>query len=271
LSLAAAVAVIKGLLCSGLGWAFGYRNVVPLALGLTMFQAGEFAFVIGRVGVGTGSIDNELYSLIISVALVTMFATPFLSRATGPVYRFLKRRRRSEPVLTINIESDELHDHVVVVGAGRVGRVVTGVLKHLELPFVAIELDQHRLESCRDAGLAMIFGDASHPVVLDAAGLARARLLLVTTTAPETTRAIVAHARQQRPELHVVARAESAELMREFAEMGVYEVVMPQLEVGLEVMRQALEHLGISQERIEELTREERHELVAQQSCSSVR
>jgi CPA2 family monovalent cation:H+ antiporter-2 len=266
LGLAAAVALFKGLLFFGLGWSFGYRNVVPLALGLTMFQAGEFAFVIGRVGVATSSIDAELNSLVISVALVTMFVTPFVSRATAPVYGAMKRRRRDEPVLTINIERDELHDHVVVVGLGRMGRVVAGVLKRLELPFVAVELDHHRLESCRDAGLAVIFGDASHPVVLEATGLAQARLLVVTTPAPEVTRAIVAHACRQRPELHVVARAESAELMRELTEMGAYEVVMPHLEAGLEVTRQALRHLGVTPERIEQMTGEVRDSIPDQRN-----
>jgi CPA2 family monovalent cation:H+ antiporter-2 len=237
---------------------------VPLALGLTMFQAGEFAFVIGRVGVATSSIGTDLNSLVISVALVTMFITPFVSRATAPIYTVIKRRRREEPVLTINIERDELHDHVVVVGLGRMGRVIAGVLKRLELPFVAIELDHHILERCRDEGLAVIFGDASHPVVLEAAGLEQARLLVVTTPAPEVTRAIVAHACRQRPELHVVARAESAELMQELTEMGAYEVVMPHLEAGLEVTRQALKHLGLSRERIEQTTGEVRDGLAAE-------
>ncbi len=256
LGLALAVSVFKSLVFAGIGHAFGYRNVVPLALSLTMFQAGEFAFVIGRVGVATASIDSALYSLIIAVALVTMFATPLVSRLTAPIYSFLKRQRPHEPVLTINIERTELRDHVLVVGMGRTGQVVTNVLGRLELPFVVVELDQHRLENCRDAGVAALFGDASHPVVLEAAGLQRARLLIVTTPAPETTRAIVALASAQRPDLHIVARAESTELARELAAMGAYEVVNPHFEAGLEVTRQALGHMGVAPARIAELTGE---------------
>ena len=93
-----ALYVLSDLLYLLLYRVFGYRNVVPLALGLTMFQAGEFAFVIGRVGVSTGSIDSDLYSGIMAVALVTMFLTPFLSRATAPIYGFIKSRRQIEPV-----------------------------------------------------------------------------------------------------------------------------------------------------------------------------
>ncbi len=260
LGLATAVSLTKGLICSGVGRAFGYRNVVPLALGLTMFQAGEFAFVIGRVGVATESIDAELYSVIMAVTLVTMFLTPFVSGATAPVYGFLKSRRQDEPVLTINIAHDELHDHVVMAGAGHMGRTVAGVLRRLGLPGVAIELDQHRLETCRAAGLAVIYGDASHPLVLKAAGLDRACVLLITTPSPVVTLAIARHARQLRPGLHIVARAESEELLEELYELGVHKVVLPQMEAGLEVTRQALLHLQVPDQQIERFADEVRRE-----------
>ncbi len=260
LGLAAAVSVVKGLICSGIGWAFGYRNVIPLALGLTMFQGGEFAFVIGRVGVDTGSIDAGLYAMILSVALITMFMTPFVSRATAPIYGFIGRHLRKDPVLTINIESEELHDHVVIAGAGHMGRAVAGVLTRLNQPFVAIEMDQHRVESCRDHGVPSIYGDASHPLILEAAGLEKACLLLITTPSPMITKTIAQHAMQQRPELHIVARAESKEMLEELREMGVHEVVLPQMEAGLEVTRQALLHLQIPVPTIERFTDATRRE-----------
>jgi CPA2 family monovalent cation:H+ antiporter-2 len=260
LGLAGAVALTKGVICAGVGRAFGYRNVVPLALGLTMFQAGEFAFVIGRVGVSTNSIGPDLYALIMSVTLVTMFLTPFVSRATAPIYGFFQSRRTAEPVLTINIAHDELHDHVIVAGAGHMGRTVAGVLQRLGLPFVVVELDQHRLETCRSAGLAVIYGDASHPVVLEAAGLSRACVLLIATPSSVVTLATARHARELRPDLHIVARAETGELLDDLRELGVHEVVLPQMEAGLEVTRQALLHLQVPDQQIKRFADEVRRE-----------
>jgi CPA2 family monovalent cation:H+ antiporter-2 len=260
LGLAAFVSLFKGLTCAAVGRLFGFHNVVPLALGLTMFQAGEFAFVIGRVGVSTGSIGSDLYSVIMAVALVTMFLTPFVSRATAPIYGLVQKHRPQEPVLTINIDRDQLHDHVVMAGAGQMGRPVAEVLGRLGLPFVAIELDQHRLETCRKAGLAVIYGDASHPLVLEAAGLERACVLLITTPAPMVTLAIARHARRLRPDLHIVARAHSEEMAKALNELGIYEVVMPQLEAGLEVTRQALLHLKVPDQQFERLEDEVRRE-----------
>ncbi len=263
LGLVVVVSLAKGLICAGVGRAFGYGNVVPLALGLTMFQAGEFAFVIGRVGVATESIGPDLYATVMAVALVTMFLTPFVSRATAPIYGLVLRRRRAEPLQTINIEHDRLHDHVILVGAGHTGRAVARVLGRLGLPFVAIELDQHRLEACRAGGVAVIYGDATHPVVLAAAGLAAARLLVITTPAPVVTLGIVQHARRVRPDLHIVARVESEGLLEELHALGVYEVVMPQMEAGLEITRQALLHLDVPAVQIDRFADEVRGEFYA--------
>ena len=258
--LAAFVMLVKGAAFAVLSHAFGYRNIIPLAMGLTMFQAGEFAFVLARVGVAAGGLDAGHYSAILSVALVTMFATPLLSGLTTPLYRRLRARSASDPVLTINVEQCGMRDHVIIAGAGHIGLAAARVLRALDLQFVVIELDQRRLESCRAAGVAVIFGDASYPVVLAAAGLGAARLLIVTTPATETALAISRLARAQRPQLHIVARAESEACLNELVEIGVYEVVQPKREAGLEMTRQALIHLDVPAEEIARLMERARRE-----------
>ncbi len=253
LGLVAVITLVKGLVFAGLGRAFRYGNVVPLALGLFMFQAGEFSFVLGRVGLATGGIGPEMYSTIMTVALLSMFMTPLAAGLTAPIYRLIQRRRPREPMQMINLAREELHDHVIIVGAGPMGRAVARILGESGLPFVVVELDQHRLEFCRDAGVATIFGDATHPVVLEAAGLKEARLLVVATPAPITTLAVVRHARGLRPDLHLVVRVESDHLLPELVELGVHEMVQPQMEAGIEITRQALMHLDLPPEEVDRL------------------
>jgi CPA2 family monovalent cation:H+ antiporter-2 len=258
LGMAAAIAVTKGVVFAVLSRLFHYGNVVPLAMGLTMFQSGEFAFVIGKVGIKTGSIEADTYSLILAVTLITMFLTPLVSRATAPIYAQLKKRRTSEPLRTINVQHDDLRDHVIICGTGRVGRSVAWTLRERGHHCVAIEIDQHRLEDCSEAGLPMVYGDASHPAVLEAAGLDHACLLVITTPAPVTALAVARYARQRRPELHIVVRAESADVVRELEALGVFEVVQPQIEAGLEMLRQSLEHLGAAEGEVRQLLGEAR-------------
>src|SRR6185503_15360574 len=81
-----AVALAKGAILAAIVRAFGYRNVVPLAVGLTLFQVGEFAFVLARVGLSSGAISADVYALTLNTAIVTMALTPILSGMVPVVY-----------------------------------------------------------------------------------------------------------------------------------------------------------------------------------------
>src|ERR671933_1755010 len=76
----ALVFVVKGLIFAGITRAFGYGNIVPFAVGLGLFQVGEFSFVIAREGVNSGALSSEGYSLALTIAVVTMVLTPFAAR-----------------------------------------------------------------------------------------------------------------------------------------------------------------------------------------------
>lgn len=259
-ALAAVLALIKGGVFAVLTRAFGYGNVVPLAAGLTLFQVGELSFVLARVGVDGGHLDQSQYSLLLAVALVTMFATPPVSRLTAPVYRVLRARAPRDPLQTINLDRGGVADHVIIVGAGAVGLEVARTLRRLDLAFVAVELNQRRLEACRLAGAATVYGDGAQPAVLEAAGLNTARLLIVTVPASETSLAVARLARTRRPDLHLVARAESDEAREALYGLSVYEVVEPQREAGLEITRQALAHLGVEAGEVARLVEAARRE-----------
>jgi CPA2 family monovalent cation:H+ antiporter-2 len=140
---------------------------------------------------------------------------------------------------------------------------VAQVLQRLGLAFVAVELDQNRVEECKAAGFPVIYGDAAQEPVLAAAGLAEARLILITTPAIAVTQDVVAQVRRGRPDLHIVARAEGIEPLRTLHDLGVYEVVQPEFEAALEVMRQALLHLSYAPDEIQRFTDDVRQERYA--------
>ena len=257
------IAVGKGFIFSTLSRLFGYRNVVPLAVGLGLFQVGEFSFVLARVGLNTNSISNELYTLTLTVAIMTMIITPFVSGLTTPLYALRKRWFKHDPLQTINLPQTGLHGHVVIAGGGQIGQYVAQVLQRLELAFVIIEMDHRRVEQAKEADFPVIYGDAAQEVVLEAAQLKHACLLLVTTPAIIVTQSIVDHARHLNPTVHIVARAEGVEQLQALHKQGVYEVVQPEFEAGLEITRQALLHLNIPATDIQRFTDAIRQELYA--------
>lgn len=263
LGVVALVTLGKGLIFGGVSWGFGYRNIVPLAVGLGLFQVGEFTFVLNRVALNTDSIGNDLYSLVLTTAIVTMIMTPALSGLATPLYSLRKRWFKSEPVQTINLPQTGLTDHIVIAGGGRVGQYVAHVLQRLGRAFIVVEMDYRRVLQVKERGFPVIYGDASQEIVLEAARVQQAGLVLVTTAAVSDTRATVEEVRRLSPDVHIVARAESVEEMHALHGQGVYEVVQPEFEAGLEITRQALLHLDTPAADIQKITDSVRQELYA--------
>jgi len=243
--LVVATSIGKGLTFAAIAYTFRYRNVIPLAVGLGMFQIGEFSFVLAKVGVDTDSISQELYSLILSTAVLTMVLTPLISGQTARLYALRKRWFKHEPLETVNIPADGLRQHVVIAGGGRIGARVAEVLQQFGTCFVTIETNHRLVEQAKAAGLPAIFGDASHEVVLEAADIDAACLLLVTTPDLIVSEMIVKHARRMNPGLDVVARASDFDHLPAFRKLEVAEVVLPELEASIEMLRQALLRLHV--------------------------
>jgi CPA2 family monovalent cation:H+ antiporter-2 len=238
--LVVAVAVAKAAILAAIVRLFGYWNVIPLAVGLTLFQVGEFAFVLARVGMSSGAITQDVYTLTLNIAIATMALTPVVSGLTPAIYQRFWRRRDRETLAAINVPDAGLSDHVVIAGAGRVGGTVARALANVKLPFVLIEFDDRRMQQAKAAGLPMIYGDAAQPVVLEAAGIASARALLVTVPSFPDVRNIVRAARHIKPEIPIVARADSTDAVRDLYALGIQEVTSPELEAAIEMAQQAL-------------------------------
>ena len=257
------VSLGKGIIFALLARIFKYGNVVPLAVGLGLFQVGEFSFVLAQVGVSTNSISHEVYSLVLTTAIITMFLTPIISGQTAKLYALSKRWFQHEPLDTINYPKSGLRNHVIIVGGGRVGFRIAQVLKRLSVPMLIIELDQLRVERAKHADIPVIYGDASHEVVLEAAETPSARLLIITSPEVVIAQAIVENARKVNSEIKVVARAPGVEFLEEFKKLNISEVVIPEFEAGLEMARKALVHLHIPAAKIQHYTESLRQDLFA--------
>ncbi len=263
LLMALLVIIGKSLIFGTLVPFFGYGNVVPLAVGLGLFQIGEFSFVIARVGLKTNSINNDLYSLILTTAVITMILTPFISGLTAPIYTLRKRWFKRESLQTINLPQTGLRDHVVIAGGGRVGSYVAQVLHSLKYAFVVIELDSRQIDRFKKMGFPVIYGDACQPTVLEAAEIEHSKLLIITTPSAIISNSVVTQAHRLIPKLHIVARAESMEQMQTLSNSGVNEIILPEFEAGLEITRQTLLSLNIPAGEILQYTDQVRHRLYA--------
>ncbi|MBU0944055.1 MAG: cation:proton antiporter [Proteobacteria bacterium] len=269
LTLVLLVSFGKGCIFYLLAKVFRYGNIIPLAVGLGLFQIGEFSFVLARVGVSTGSISNDLYSLILTSAVMTMVMTPLISGQSARLYALKKKWSGHVALETINFPDEGLCNHVVIAGGGRVGFQVATVLHRFGTPFVIAELDQTRVEQAKVAGYPVIYGDSSHEVVQNALAMDRASLLVVTIPGIVVVRAIINHARKVNSTIEVVARISDPEFFPVFKELDVSNLVYPEFEAGLEITRQVLLHLRIPASDILHHTEALRKKLLAPRLAKS--
>jgi len=223
------------------------HTILVVCAGLS--QIGEFAFIVGQAGVKLGILTQDQYSLILAGALFSIMLNPWMFRTIPWVESRLRRIRWFWRLLDRHREKpqpppDTLAHHVVVVGYGRVGRHVVTVLGYLGIPRLVVELDTRHIAALRKNGVPALYGDAANSEVLTHTRLEKARALVVTVAEESAAEIIVAAARQLSPELPVIVRAATHAGMERLVKLGARDVIHPELEGGVEVLRHTLVTLG---------------------------
>lgn len=263
LTLVVVVSIGKGCIFAALAWAFRYRNIIPLAVGLGLFQVGEFSFVLARIGVANNSISGEFYNMFLTMAVVSMVLTPLISAQASRLYAIKKRLFSHEPLESLNFPDDTLRNHVVIAGCGRIGFQIAEVLHRLAIPFVLVELDQLRIEKAKEAGYPIVYGDGSQEIVQEALEIHHASLLVVTIPGIVVARSIISHAKKVNNKIRVVARISDPDFFDVFKELDVVDLIHPEFEAGLEMTRQVLLYLRIPVPEIQLQTENLRQRLVS--------
>jgi CPA2 family monovalent cation:H+ antiporter-2 len=240
-----AIVVGKTLLGTAIALRMRLSLRASLLIGLGLAQIGEFSFVLAKEGRNLGLIEASQFSLALAAALATMLLTPVVMRAASPLAAFAARFYRTRPSpLETEPEEPGMQDHVIIVGYGRVGQQLGKILHARQVPFMVVDLDRTLLRNLKARGYHTLFGDGAMREVLDHAGLATARLLVVALPDPGAARLVVGQACKARPGLEVIAIAQRRTDARAFEALGAVEVVQADLEAGMALLRAALVRLG---------------------------
>jgi CPA2 family monovalent cation:H+ antiporter-2 len=155
---------------------------------------------------------------------------------------------------------ESIKDHVVIVGYGRVGRHIASLLAQMGIPHLVVDADAGRVEELDRRGVPSLYGDAANSEVLRHAGLGRARALVVAGPDEDASELVVAAGRDLAPELPIIARATTEEGTRRLTQLGAQDVIHPELEGGLEIVRHTLLQLGFPLQEIFRYTDAVRHD-----------
>ncbi len=241
ITIAVGLISINGLVVFGLSRAFGlaWRSAAEAALLLA--GGGEFAFVILTTAIGDKVVPRDLGQTLLVASTLSMICIPGLAAIGLKV----GGRRSGLETLVPEPELSPTGPRVLVVGYGRVGRLVGEMLDRHQIAWVAAERDPRLVEAGRTHGASIFYGDASRPEFLKRCGLETAPALVVTMDAPDGVETVVAIARTMRTELTIVARARDALHAQRLYELGATDAVPETVEASLQLSEAVLVEIGV--------------------------
>ena len=231
---------------SGADFSVAFRTAAQLA------QAGEFGFVLLTLASASHLLTPEVSQPSLAGMLLSMLLAPILiERARQWSALMLKDEwmKRATALQEVAAQASGIGEHAIVCGYGRTGQSIARFLVREQIPFIALDTDAHRVQQAVQAGEHVVFGDADRREVLVAAGLDRAKVVIVTYADVPSALKLLGIVRQRRPDLPVVVRAADDSHLDELRRAGADEVVPEVLEGSLMLAVQTLTRLGIPLER----------------------
>ena len=216
---------------------------IAAEVALLLGPGGEFAFVIVAGLTQSGLLAPALAQDVLVAVALTMVATPAIVIGAERVGRRL--RRVAEPAAPAEPPPDDGRPRVIIVGFGRVGRLVSEMLTVHAMPFLAIDDDPALVAREREKGTPIYFGDATRPEFLRRCGLADARALVVTISSYRVVETVVAVGRAERADLTVVARARDAAHAQSLYDLGATDAVPETIEASLQLSEAVLVDVGV--------------------------
>ncbi|WP_236176479.1 monovalent cation:proton antiporter-2 (CPA2) family protein [Pseudomonas qingdaonensis] len=236
-----------------------------LRLGVVLAAGGEFAFVVFKLGKDQGLFDTYTYDLLLMTITLSMAVTPLLLLACT---RLLKHRQapREVPEQYRQIQTDA--PRVVIVGMGRMGQIVSRILRAQKIPFVALDTSVDAIELTRTFEQAPVFyGDPLRAEVLHAAKVGEAEYFVITTDDPKVTTRTAERVKRLYPHLKVLARARNRQHVHKLTDVGAVPI-RETFYSSLEMTRRALVGLGLSEaqaaDRIQRFTEHDEQVLETQ-------
>ena len=215
---------------------FGYSNSTALTISASLAQIGEFSFILVGLGVSLSLMSERGRDLVLAGAIITIMLNPLwfalLDRVLAEKKDTAKSEGEEQPAPHVPLPVSTLTDHVVLVGHGRVGSVVSNALRQANTPFLVIEDNPGSIERLREEGIEVITGNAAAPDMLQAANVGAARGLLVAIPDAFEGGQIVAKARAISATLPIIARAHSEEEIAHLKHHGANVVIMGEQEIA---------------------------------------
>ncbi len=225
---------------------------IALRTAAQLAQGGEFGLVLIGLGFGLNLIGIDVFQVTLAAMLISMFIAPFLIDHVAQLSGQLASgdwAHKAKAIFDISAAGFGMEKHVIICGYGRTGGQIAQFLAAENIPFLAIDLDPNQLKRVVPAGGKLVFGSADRDEVLQAAGLSRARALVVAYPDTHSAERVVRKVRQSRPDIPIIVRAPDEHEVGRLKAAGATEVIPEVLEGSLMIAAETLTQIGVPMER----------------------
>ena len=241
--LAIGLTLLKAGLIYGAARLWGVRNRTAIESALLLGPAGEFAFVILGAGLVEGIASPGFTRTIMLAATISIFSIPLMGLLAD---RLSRQGEAALPDLPAEaLEPADSDNKVLIVGYGRVGRLVGEMLAEHGQAFLSVDSNAATVAKGRAEGADVFYGDAGRAEMLRLCGIETARAVIVTMDAPSKVDEVVAAARALRPDLILIARARDERHAVRLYQLGVTDAVPETTEAALQLAENTLVDLGV--------------------------
>lgn len=239
--------LIITVLCRIAGMSIGYS----LHTGLLLSQGGEFAFIVFQMGGQYGVIEHQLMQMLMVVVTLSMAFTPFAYSLGGWLAKRLTVPTISQSdALPDMSETQDLKDHVVIVGYGRVGQTIAKLLSAEGISYVALDTDAFIVTKARERGRPVYFGDGARREVLQAVSLESARAAVVSTHDFYSANKIVVALKNLAPAVPIIARSRDLQHLQKLEMAGADLAIAEKFEASLQLGGAVMKRMGIPDHEI---------------------
>ena len=251
LAVLAVIVVGKSLAALGIVLALGHPVSTALTVSASLAQIGEFSFILAGLGVTLDLLPPQGRDLILAGALLSITLNPLVFSGIGRLAAVAGSRqgrpmvREPHAVGGEAAEPIEPREHVILIGYGRVGRVVLQGLRAQHVPVVVIDQDLRRVDTLRQHGVAAVHGNAVTPAVLPTAGARDARLIVLATPPGYETERVIRLARAINPHIQIAVRCHSDAEIASARQLGVGLAITGERELAFGLTAYALRCVGL--------------------------
>ncbi|MCA1764196.1 MAG: cation:proton antiporter [Cryomorphaceae bacterium] len=259
LAITVTAVIIKFSILIGASAILKYPLKTSVIVGFSLFQVGEFAFILSRTGIEYGLLDDITNQYFLSVSILTMGLTPFAMMYSEklaskllrtPFGRLENDNAEANPEASID-DTENLKNHLVIIGYGTNGGNAARAAREAKIPYIVVDFDPDIVRKARDAGERIIYGDARNMHILDHVHVYKARVAVVAVQEHDDALAIISQIREICRTVHIVIRAKTITQAEELQNAGASEAISEEFEASIEVFARMLNQFLVGNEEID--------------------